>query len=68
EEAVTVQVQEPVPGDWEILEKSAPHVKENASTAVWQIKVEPKSIFVLSIFVTAGTGRTNRYGKKENAE
>ncbi|MCI5135315.1 MAG: DUF4139 domain-containing protein, partial [Candidatus Electrothrix sp. AW2] len=48
EEAVTVQVQEPVPGDWEILEESAPHVKENASTAVWQIKVEPKSSTTLT--------------------
>jgi hypothetical protein len=43
EEAVTVRVEEPVPGDWEILEESAPHVKESASAAVWQIKVEPKS-------------------------
>ncbi|MCI5225934.1 MAG: DUF4139 domain-containing protein [Candidatus Electrothrix sp. AX2] len=48
EEAVTVQVQEPVPGDWEILEESAPHVKENANTAVWQIKVEPKSSTTLT--------------------
>lgn len=48
EEAVTVQVQEPVPGDWEILEESASHVKENASTAVWQIKVEPKSSTTLT--------------------
>ncbi|MCI5156906.1 MAG: DUF4139 domain-containing protein [Candidatus Electrothrix sp. AUS1_2] len=43
EEAVTVRVQEPVPGDWEIIEESAPHVKESAGTAVWHIPVEPKS-------------------------
>ncbi len=48
EETVTVQVQEPVPGDWKILEESAPHVKENANTAVWQIKVEPKSSTTLT--------------------
>ncbi|MCI5130390.1 MAG: DUF4139 domain-containing protein [Candidatus Electrothrix sp. EH2] len=43
EEAVTVQVQEPVPGDWEIIEESAPHTKESSGTAVWHITVEPKS-------------------------
>ncbi|XCN73974.1 MAG: DUF4139 domain-containing protein [Candidatus Electrothrix aestuarii] len=43
EEAVTVRVQEPVPGDWEIIEESAPHDKESASAAVWHITVEPKS-------------------------
>ncbi len=48
EEAVTVRVQEPVPGDWEIIEESAPHVKESASAAVWQIKVEPKSSTTLT--------------------
>lgn len=48
EETVTVQVQEPVPGDWKIIEESAPHVKENANTAVWQIKVEPKSSTTLT--------------------
>ncbi len=48
DEAVTVRVEEPVPGDWEILEESAPHVKESASAAVWQIKVEPKSSTTLT--------------------
>jgi hypothetical protein len=43
DEAVTVRVEEPVPGDWEIIEESAPHVKESSSVAVWHIKVEPKS-------------------------
>ena len=48
EEAVTVRVQEPVPGDWEIIEESAPHVKESSSAAVWQIKVEPESSTTLT--------------------
>ncbi|WP_339134764.1 MAG: DUF4139 domain-containing protein [Candidatus Electrothrix sp. GW3-4] len=48
EEAVTVRVQEPVPGDWEIIEESAPHVKESSSAAVWQLKVEPKSSTTLT--------------------
>ena len=48
DEAVTVRVQEPLPGDWEMVEESAPHVKESASTAVWRIKVEPKSSTVLT--------------------
>jgi hypothetical protein len=43
DEAVTVKVLEPVPGDWEMLEESAPHKKEAANTAVWEIKVEPKA-------------------------
>ena len=48
DEAVTVRVQEPLPGDWEMVEESAPHVKESASTAVWQITVEPTSSTVLT--------------------
>ena len=48
DEAVTVRVQEPLPGDWEMVEESAPHVKESASAAVWRIKVEPKSSTVLT--------------------
>lgn len=38
-EAVTVKVQEPVPGDWEVVSESHPHTKEAVGTAVWQIKV-----------------------------
>jgi hypothetical protein len=48
EEAVTVKVVEPVPGDWEMIEESAPHVKESAGTAVWQVKVEPKASSMLT--------------------
>ncbi|MCI5207942.1 MAG: DUF4139 domain-containing protein [Candidatus Electrothrix sp. ATG2] len=48
DESVTVRVQEPVPGDWEIIEESAPHSKESASAAVWHINIEPKSSTVLT--------------------
>ena len=48
DEAVTVRVVEPVPGDWEIMEESAPHTKETAGTAVWQVTIEPKKITVLT--------------------
>lgn len=48
DETVTVKVTEPVPGDWQMLEESAPHKKEAANTAVWEIKVEPKASSVLT--------------------
>ena len=38
-EAVTVKVQETVPGDWRILSESHPHKKESGNSAVWQIRV-----------------------------
>lgn len=38
-EAVVVTVQEPLPGDWEILSASQPHTKDAAHTARWSIKV-----------------------------
>lgn len=38
-EAVTVVIQEPIPGDWEVLTESAPHEKGNASVAVWRLAV-----------------------------
>jgi len=39
DEAVTVKVLEPVPGDWVILNESHPHRKEAAGTAVWNVRV-----------------------------
>jgi hypothetical protein len=48
DEAVTVKVVEPVPGDWQMLEESSPHKKEASNTAVWDIKVEPKASAVLT--------------------
>jgi len=38
-ETVTVKVAEPIPGDWEMLEESLPHVKAASNTAVWQVPV-----------------------------
>jgi len=38
-EAVTVRVEEPIPGDWEVTEESHPHEKGDAHTAVWHIEV-----------------------------
>ncbi len=38
-EPVTVKVQEPIPGDWQILSESLPHQKAASNTAVWQVPV-----------------------------
>ena len=38
-EAATVTVREPVPGDWTMLEESQPHAKVAAGTAEWQVRV-----------------------------
>ncbi len=38
-EAVTVTVQEPMPGDWQILSQSHPSTKSASNTAVWKISV-----------------------------
>jgi hypothetical protein len=38
-EAVTVTVQEPMPGDWQVLSESQPHTKGASNTAVWKISV-----------------------------
>jgi len=38
-EAVTVTVQEPMPGDWQVLSESHPHTKSASNTAVWKISV-----------------------------
>ncbi len=46
-EDVSVRVVEPVPGDWQIMEETAPHVKETSGTAVWQLLVPAKSSTVL---------------------
>jgi len=39
DEAVTVRVVEPIPGDWEMLSESHPHAKEAANTATWKVTV-----------------------------
>jgi hypothetical protein len=38
-EAITVEVVEPMPGDWEVLRESHPHEKIQAFTAQWKIPV-----------------------------
>lgn len=47
-EAVTVKVQEPMPGDWEVLSESHPHAKEASGTAVWQVPVPAEGNAVLT--------------------
>lgn len=47
-EAVTVTVQEPMPGDWKLLSETLPHTKGASNTAVWQVKVPPEGNTTLS--------------------
>jgi hypothetical protein len=47
DEAVTVTVAEPVPGDWRMLQESHPHAKPSADTALWKIRVPAKGEAVL---------------------
>lgn len=42
EEAVTVEVVDVLPGDWQILSESAPHEKATDRHAVWRIEVPPR--------------------------
>jgi hypothetical protein len=39
DEAVTVKVMEPIPGDWQMLSESHAHKKEASNTAVWGVTV-----------------------------
>ena len=39
DEAVTVRVVEPIPGDWKMLTESLPHLKSSASSAQWDVPV-----------------------------
>ncbi len=39
DEEVTVRVQEPIPGDWEIVQQSQPHTKDSARVASWNLRV-----------------------------
>lgn len=38
-EAVVVTVQEPMPGDWQVLSESHPSSKDSSNTAVWKVSV-----------------------------
>ena len=39
DEVVTVKVQEPMPGDWEMVQESQKHTKESARVASWNVAV-----------------------------
>lgn len=39
EEAIAVQIVEPIPGDWTILNSTHPHTKKDAFTAVFEVPV-----------------------------
>lgn len=47
-EAVTVKVVEPVPGEWQMLQESHPHTKDAAHAAVWDIRVPAEGKTVLT--------------------
>jgi hypothetical protein len=47
-ETVTVTVQEPVPGDWQMLSTSQPHTKGAANTALWHVAVPAEGSTTLS--------------------
>jgi hypothetical protein len=46
--AQTVLVVEPIPGDWTILQSSAPYVKSSSSTATWSLNVPPNGATTLT--------------------
>jgi hypothetical protein len=48
EEAVTVTLVEPVPGDWKVLSENHKHKKGSANAAVWQVPVPAKGEATLS--------------------
>ncbi len=48
DEAVTVTVAEPVPGDWKMLSESHQHRKGAANAAVWEVPVPAKGETVLT--------------------
>lgn len=50
-EKVMVKIQEPLPGDWEILGESVGHTKESAHTASWMVAVPPMETVNLTYWV-----------------
>ena len=51
DEAVTVRVQEPMPGDWEMVQESEKHSKESARAASWNVAVPAGGATVLDYTV-----------------
>ncbi len=47
-EAVTVTIQEPIPGDWKMLKTSHEHTKASSNTAVWHITIPAEGKTTLS--------------------
>ncbi|MFM2050654.1 MAG: hypothetical protein RL682_1145 [Pseudomonadota bacterium] len=47
-EATVVTVQEPMPGDWQMLSSSQPHTKGASNTAVWSVEVPAEGKAVLT--------------------
>jgi hypothetical protein len=41
-EPVTVTMSQSMPGDWTVLQESAPHVKADSSTANWDVTIPPE--------------------------
>jgi len=48
DEAVTIHVQEPIPGDWTMVETSVPHTQPAANLAQWKVDVPANQETVLS--------------------
>ncbi len=48
QEAVTIRVQEPIPGDWMMISESQPHTKSSANLAEWLVKVPTNQKTILS--------------------
>lgn len=51
DEAVSVKVQEPLPGDWEMVQESQKHTKESARVASWNVAVPAGGTTVLEYTV-----------------
>ena len=51
DEAVTVKVQEPLPGDWEMVQESQKHTKESARVATWNVELAAGSAATLEYTV-----------------
>ncbi len=48
QEAVTIRVQEPIPGDWIIISESFSHTKPASNLAEWQVDVPSNEKIILS--------------------
>lgn len=48
QEAVTIRVQEPIPGDWMMISESQPHTKSSANLVEWLVKVPTNQKTILS--------------------